>query len=63
MSTDTTTDDAAETLRYVYIPWPRCPACNSRDLQTLRSEDQGDDSTCRTTLCRECKHRFFVIVE
>jgi len=58
-------NDAAETLRYVFIERARCPACGSAELQTIRSQDQGDGSTSRDTRCRNrgCRHRFFVIVE
>ncbi len=38
---DATADDS---LRYVHIERPRCPACGSADLQTIRSKDQGDGS-------------------
>jgi hypothetical protein len=57
------TTDAAETLRYVYIERPRCPRCGADDLKTIRSKDQGDGTVQRTTQCRDCSHRFFVIIE
>ena len=58
---DATADDS---LRYVYIERPRCPACGSADLRTLRSTtDDSDGSTARRTCCLNCDHRFFVIVE
>ena len=64
MSTSQYQDASAdESLRYVFIPRPRCPACGSTSLQTIRSNDQGDGTTARRTACRECGHRFFVIVE
>ena len=47
----------------VFITRARCPACGSADLQTIRSEDQGDGSTLRRTFCRACFHKFRVIVE
>ena len=59
----TTIPDAAERDRYVYVERPRCPRCTSPKLKTLRSEDQGDDSTMRTTVCRDCRHKFYVVVE
>lgn len=59
----TTTTDAAETLRYVFVEKPRCPRCGSDQLKTTRSDDQGDGTTSKTTNCRECGHHFFVIVE
>lgn len=57
---DATADDS---LRYVHIERPRCPACGSADLQTIRSKDQGDGSKARRTACKKCGHKFFVIVE
>jgi hypothetical protein len=49
--------------RYVYIERTHCPDCGQTDLQTIRSEDQGDGSTKRRTQCRKCFYKFFVIVE
>jgi len=55
--------DAAEHLRFEFVRRPRCPACQSSNIQTIRSSDQGDGTTKRHTQCRDCQHRFFVIVE
>ncbi len=59
---DPPTDDS---LRYVFVQRVavQCPACNSTDLKTLRSKDQGDGTRARRTKCMCCDHRFFVIVE
>jgi DNA-directed RNA polymerase subunit RPC12/RpoP len=55
---------ADDSLRYVFIERPRCPACGSAELQTIRSKsDKSDGSKARRTACRDCGHRFFVIVE
>jgi DNA-directed RNA polymerase subunit RPC12/RpoP len=55
---------ADDSLRYVFIERPRCPACGSTELQTVRSKsDKTDGSTSRRTACKECGHKFFVIVE
>ena len=54
---------AGESLRYVYIERARCPACGSADLQTIRSKDQGDGTVARRTQCRQCFHKFVVVVE
>lgn len=50
-------------LRYVFIPRPRCPACESMDLKTLRSVDQGDGTRRKRTKCNECNHTFDVILD
>lgn len=60
---DLTTTDAAESTRYVFAARIRCPVCSSADLKPLRSIDQGDGTRMRRTLCRECDHRFFVILK
>ena len=54
---------AGDSLRYVFVERPRCPACGSGDLQTIRSQNQHDGTTSRRTWCKVCNHRFFVIVE
>ena len=56
---------ADDSLRYVFIERVvvQCPACNSTDLKTLRSQDQGDGTRAKRTKCMNCDHRFFVIVE
>ena len=65
MSTDDQHQNAStdDSLRYVYIERPRCPVCGSTNLQTIRSKDQRDGSVSRRTACKECGHRFFVIVD
>jgi hypothetical protein len=63
MTASTTTTDAAESDRYVFIERARCPKCGSDDLHTTRGKNQGDGSTCTTTNCRTCKHHFFIITE
>lgn len=50
------------TTVYVFISRPRCPSCGSAELQTLRSV-RTDDAQQRTTVCRDCGERFFVVVE
>ena len=62
MSTQTT-PDTSELTRYIFHSRPRCPACESPNLKTLRSTSQSDGSTTRRTLCRQCGHRFFIILE
>ncbi len=63
MSISPSATDAAETDRYVFIQRPRCPRCASPDLKTQKTIDNGDDSITRETKCRECNHRFFIVVE
>ena len=46
----TPTDDAAEWDRYVFVERPRCPRCESTDLQTKRSIDQGGRNARDTIL-------------
>jgi transcription elongation factor Elf1 len=54
--------DAAESLRYVFASRIRCPRCNSVDLRTVRSVVR-DDARQKTTVCRHCGWRFYVILE
>ncbi len=56
-------DDAAESMRYVFIERARCPNCYSDSLDTKHSDDQGDGSVKRDTHCRDCGWKFFVIEE
>jgi hypothetical protein len=60
-----TTDEprGAEPDRYVFIERAKCPACDSPNLQTIRSQRQDDGTTRRRTRCRTCEHLFFVVVE
>jgi Zn ribbon nucleic-acid-binding protein len=53
----------ADTLRYVFVSRARCPACDSADLHTIRSIDQGDGTRRKRTQCLKCFHKFFVILE
>ena len=52
-----------DTMRYIFLERPRCPVCDSCDLQTLRSQRQSDGSTKRRTQCKTCRHKFFIILE
>jgi DNA-directed RNA polymerase subunit RPC12/RpoP len=42
---------------------PSCTECGSPHLRTTRSEDNGDDTRTRWTVCRTCGHHFRVIVK
>jgi len=55
--------DPAESLRYVFVERPRCPACGSADLKTNKTTRDPDGSACRDTKCRDCGWHFFVVVE
>lgn len=56
--------DHAETLRYVFIRRPRCPACDRTRLETYKSATSEDGQVVtRYTRCRDCGHRFIVILE
>lgn len=48
-------------LEVVFVVRARCPICKSADLQTLRSQRVYAE-VVRATRCRECNHRFKVIV-
>ena len=63
MSISPSATDAAELDRYVYIRRARCPVCGSADLKTTKTERHGDDSVTRHTTCRDCGHKFFVVLE
>ena len=53
----------AKDASYVFIPRARCPECDSADLLTYHSADNGDGSTTRHTQCRHCGHKFKVVIE
>ena len=48
---------------YVYWTAPRCPACDSRDLHTTRTDRGGDGSKTQHKVCRECFHAFRLVIE
>ena len=60
---DATTDNPprGEHDRYVFLPLPRCPLCESLDLKLLRTEHRDELSITRRFRCTECKHVFFVV--
>ena len=47
----------------VFISLPACPKCAGRDLETVRSEANGDGSRTRRTICRDCGQKVFVVAE
>jgi hypothetical protein len=55
-------DDDPEPVR-VFIDRARCPECGSCDLQSYRTDSNGDETVTRRTFCRECFFRFLVVVE
>ncbi len=59
---DATIDDQDD-YDPVYIRWARCPACDSRNVQTIRSEQNGDGTVTRRSQCRDCFIKFRVVVE
>ncbi len=64
MRQDATADDQDDQKPdTVYIQWARCPVCHSRNVQTIRSEDNGDGTTTRRSQCRECFLKFRVVIE
>jgi hypothetical protein len=58
-----TAPDVDDPFGLVYITRAQCPKCFSTDLQTYRSEKNGDGSTTRRTFCRSCHWIFRVVVE
>ena len=56
-------DDPACWDTLVIVERPRCPRCQSANLLTIRSQDQGDGSVLRKTRCRRCSYRFDVVIE
>ena len=61
MEATTNAPTTAEQLRYVFVERPRCPVCESSDLQTTRTERSGDDSLTHRKTCRNCGHKFFCV--
>ena len=59
----TNTNDASEFCRYVYVTRPRCPQCQGILLKVYKSRSDPDGPLVRYTRCRECDHRFVVIVD
>lgn len=55
--------DAGESGRYVFVERLRCTKCQSTDLRTTRSVEQGDGTRKKTTVCNRCSWRFFVVIE
>ncbi len=51
-------------LPVVMVPRPRCPRCQGTALKKYRSiRDQGDGTAVAWVRCRDCNHRFKVIME
>lgn len=48
---------------YVFVQRTRCPVCESVNVKTVRSEQNGDDTVTRRSRCRDCGHRFKTVVE
>ncbi len=49
--------------RYVFVEIPRCPVCEKTKFRSLKSIDQGDGSRKKTSICKACGCRFFIILE
>jgi hypothetical protein len=47
----------------VHVRKPRCPRCDSTDLQTIRSSKMSGTLTIRRARCRHCQAMLFVFVE
>ena len=60
----THTNDATEGDRYVTVILPLCPACESDNLETVRTEPpSGDGSKTQRKKCLDCNWKFFLIWE
>jgi hypothetical protein len=44
----------------VFVELPKCPACGSLDLKTIRSKTHSPTAVSRTTDCQGCGLRFMV---
>jgi hypothetical protein len=47
----------------VFIVLPSCPVCGSISHETIRSEPNGDGTTTRKAVCRDCDSPFKISVE
>lgn len=47
---------------HLVVERPRCPRCGSYSLFCYRSCHNGDGTRTKWTQCRECAHRFRVII-
>jgi hypothetical protein len=47
----------------VFVPLPACPKCHATRPITIRSEQGGDGSTSRKSVCRRCGGRFVIVCE
>jgi hypothetical protein len=63
MTTNSTETDQSEGGRYVFCVLPRCPVCDSTRLETVRTEQHGDDAKVHRKKCKACLKRFFVVWE
>ena len=61
MATDAQHD--AEPMETVFLERPRCSLCESTDLETIRSYDQGDGSIMHRKRCKKCDYRFKIVFE
>ena len=52
-----------DNLPMVFVAAPACPYCQSPRPEVVKSLTNGDDSTTRRCVCRECSQRFIIVVE
>ena len=50
-------------LPVVYVERPRCPSCDSTDIQIRSTLPQGDGSLLRYCRCRACGKSLKVVLE
>jgi DNA-directed RNA polymerase subunit M/transcription elongation factor TFIIS len=49
--------------RYVHCRRPRCPKCRATSLRSYKTLRSGDGSVTRYTACKDCGHRFILVLE
>lgn len=47
----------------VFVSAVACPYCRSTRPITIRSEQGGDGSVTRKSICRACSERFIAVIE
>ena len=47
----------------IVIPIALCPHCGGDDHERVRTCDNGDGTTTRRVLCRNCGERFKILLE
>jgi hypothetical protein len=48
---------------YVFIPIPTCPNCGGPGYNRTRTESNGDGSTMKKVVCRNCGSPYKIVLE